>query len=113
MDTFNLPIYYISPQEMETAIERNGCFSIERMERVHPFTYSGSTEMAPQYLTSKASAFIIRSAVEGVIKAHFGEEILDQLFDSLSKKLEDEGSMSELAEKTVNFCAVLKRKPIN
>ena len=109
VDTFNLPLYYISSQELEAAIERNGCFSIERMESVPPLTYS--QKIAP--LTAKAYAFIIRSVMEGLIKAQFGEEILDELFRSFSKKLEDEISLSDLVDKIVHFCAVLKRKAIN
>ena len=108
MDTFNLPLYYMSTQEMEAAIKRNGCFSIERMESVPPLTYSQKS--AP--LTAKACAFIIRSVMEGLIKAHFGGDPGSTLTLFL-KKLEDEVSVSELVEKTAYFCAVLKRKAID
>ncbi|GMP59398.1 hypothetical protein CsSME_00022687 [Camellia sinensis var. sinensis] len=34
VDSFNLPLYTTSPKEMTNLVERNGCFSIERMECV-------------------------------------------------------------------------------
>ncbi|CAB4311770.1 unnamed protein product [Prunus armeniaca] len=105
VDSFNVPIYYMSPQELEAAVERNGCFSIERTEtlpRIFPQgTVSGS---GAQLVTSH-----IRAAVEGLIKQHFGDEILDELFDLCRKKFEEQPSMYE-SGMPVNFLAVLKRK---
>ncbi|KAF3958060.1 hypothetical protein CMV_016989 [Castanea mollissima] len=36
VDTFNLPVYFASPKEMTQLVERNECFSIERMEITLP-----------------------------------------------------------------------------
>ncbi|CAL9031665.1 unnamed protein product [Prunus brigantina] len=105
VDSFNVPIYHMSPQELEAAVERNGCFSIERMEtlpRIFPQgTVSGS---GAQLVTSH-----IRAAVEGLIKQHFGDEILDELFDLCRKKFEEQPSLYE-SGMLVIFLAVLKRK---
>ncbi|PQQ15530.1 putative S-adenosylmethionine-dependent methyltransferase [Prunus yedoensis var. nudiflora] len=51
----------------------------------------------------------IRAAVEGLIKQHFEDEILDELFDLCRKKFEEQPSMYE-SGMPVNFLAVLKRK---
>ncbi|XP_049388855.1 loganic acid O-methyltransferase-like [Solanum stenotomum] len=31
VDSFNLPMYFPSPQDMTKVVEKNGCFSIEMM----------------------------------------------------------------------------------
>jgi len=36
IDSFNLPCYASSPEEMRKVVERNGKFSIERMELTNP-----------------------------------------------------------------------------
>lgn len=93
----------MSPQELEAAVERNGCFSIERMETL-PRILPQGTASAAQLVTSH-----IRAAVERLIKQHFGDEILDELFDLCRKKFEEQPSMYE-SGMPVNFLAVLKRK---
>lgn len=110
VDMFNLPLYFISAQELEAIIERNGCFSIEKMEILHPTITAQSLISTPH--KGQAISFHIRAATAGLIKAHFGEEILDQLFDSYSRKVEDEYSLIVSAI-TLNYCAVLKRKTMN
>ncbi|PHT60467.1 putative caffeine synthase 2 [Capsicum baccatum] len=35
-DTFNLPMYFPSPEDMTKVVEKNGCFSIEIMELTYP-----------------------------------------------------------------------------
>lgn len=34
VDSFNFPKYGPTPQELKDLIEKNGCFSIEKMERL-------------------------------------------------------------------------------
>ena len=36
VDSFNIPLYYMSPQELEAVVDWNGYFSIERMEDLPP-----------------------------------------------------------------------------
>ncbi|KAJ9676873.1 hypothetical protein PVL29_022064 [Vitis rotundifolia] len=113
VDMFNLPVYHMSDQELEAAVERNRCFSIERMERLRPIS-STLQSLVSTRDRAQAISFHVRAAMEGLIKAHFDEEILDQLFDSFSKKLEQEYSLIESAGRSApNLCAVLKRKTMN
>ena len=110
VDMFNLPVYHMSDQELEAAVERNGCFSIERMESLPPISTTLQSLVSTRH-KAQAISFHVRAAMEDLIKAHFGEEILDQLFDSYSKKLEQEYSLIESAgTSALNLCAVLKRK---
>ena len=102
VDLFNLPMYYMSPKEVEEATERNGCFSIEKME-ILPHPRTGQSLTAQQ--KAQVISFHIRAITEGLIKVHFGDEIrLDQLFDSYSKKLEDEISAILSAKTQTLLC---------
>ncbi|XP_062002782.1 loganic acid O-methyltransferase-like [Rosa rugosa] len=104
IDSFNVPIYYVCPQELEAAVERNGCFSIDIMEHL-------PTVMEQDTISknSKLIASHTRAVMEGLFKQHFGEEILDELFDLFHKKVEEQHSAFE-SGKVVDILIVLKRK---
>uniref|UniRef100_A0A2N9GL19 S-adenosylmethionine-dependent methyltransferase n=1 Tax=Fagus sylvatica TaxID=28930 RepID=A0A2N9GL19_FAGSY len=106
VDSFNLPTYHMSPQELEAAVDRNGYFSIERMEDL-PLSTEVGTLPRSQLLTSH-----VRAALDGMIKAHFGDVILDELFDLFRKKIEEEMPMIE-SGRTINFFALLRRKEMD
>ncbi|OVA12886.1 SAM dependent carboxyl methyltransferase [Macleaya cordata] len=98
IDSFNLPMYSTSTQELETLVERNGCFSVERMEIMS----------RPRLSNPQVYSDHIRAVTEGLIKQHFGSEILDELFDRYSKKLEDSLSIFKSGKATLLF-VLLKR----
>jgi hypothetical protein len=102
VDSFNLPVYDMSPEELEAAVDGNGCFSIERMEEL-PLITMGELGSLPktQIMTSH-----LRAATEGLIKAHFGEAILNDFFNLVRKKLDQQVSSGS----PINFFALLKRK---
>nr|TKR63988.1 hypothetical protein D5086_0000320230 [Populus alba] len=103
VDSFNIPIYFSSPQEVEATVERNGYFNLERIECL-PLEKSQDT--IPQ--KSRAVSYHIRAGLEYLLKEHFGHEILDELFDSFNKKLE-KSQVFQLGL-TYSLLAVLKRK---
>ena len=74
VDTFILQVYFASPKEMTQLVERNGCFSIERMEITLPWERVDG-------LYVQACAMHLRAGMEGIISKHFGSEIIDKLFD--------------------------------
>ena len=69
-----MPIYVASPKEMTQLVERNGCFSIERMEITQPRARDDG-------LNSQAVTMHLRASMEGIISKHFGTEIIDELCD--------------------------------
>ncbi|KAM3753298.1 hypothetical protein ACB098_03G083800 [Castanea mollissima] len=79
VDSFNLPVYVASPKEMTQLVERNGCFSIERMEITQPWTRVDD-------LSGQTCTMHLRAGMEGIISKHFGTEIIDELFDRYYKK---------------------------
>jgi hypothetical protein len=89
MDSFNLPIYIPTKVELGSLIERNLCFSIERME---PLVRPARTGMAPSSVLVQRAISSFRAAMEEVIAGHFGNDIIDELFDRLTKKVVDQSS---------------------
>ncbi|KAL6181466.1 hypothetical protein ACLB2K_048121 [Fragaria x ananassa] len=72
VDSFNMPLYSMSPQELEAAIKRNGCFSIDIMADL-------PRPMAQLLATH------LRGSMEEDLKQQFGEEVLDELFNLFLK----------------------------
>ncbi|KAK4596889.1 hypothetical protein RGQ29_014788 [Quercus rubra] len=105
VDSFNLPFYAASPDEMAELVEQNGYFSIERMELTNPVpSLEGPIDI-------RAWIMHLRAATEGVFIKHFGREAIDEIFKRLIKKL---SNYSELLNSRTNvkvqLFAVLKRK---
>ncbi|KAA8542766.1 hypothetical protein F0562_023918 [Nyssa sinensis] len=75
LDSFNLPIYSPSSEELEKLIEKTGCFDIARVEEMHRNTI-------PLLTMQECIA-----GLQGIIETHFGSEILDDLFDRYAKKI--------------------------
>ncbi|KAJ7960662.1 S-adenosylmethionine-dependent methyltransferase [Quillaja saponaria] len=104
MDSFNIPMYYMSPQELTESVERNGYFSIEQIEAI--------PNIGENFTFPKEQICLTIRAIVGVhVKEHFGEEILDQLFELYLKKLEEPSvNYNHQIKKVVNVFAFLKRK---
>ncbi|KAL3639360.1 hypothetical protein CASFOL_017267 [Castilleja foliolosa] len=81
VNTFNLPLYMASPKEFEDIIKQNGHFEIEIME--------GLPEVKAAYRPSSPEEVSrgMRAVMGELIKAHFGHEILDDLFELFQEKL--------------------------
>lgn len=105
MDSFNLPFYAASPDEMTEIVERNGFFNIERMELDDPAAWLKRRINIPQWVVH------VRAAMEESFRKHFGGEVLDEFFDRLTKKLSMFSDELELKyrEKTL-LLVVLKRQ---
>ncbi|CAK7349659.1 unnamed protein product [Dovyalis caffra] len=83
LDSFNVPQYFPSPQEMEAAVKRNGSFCIERIECLHDEKKQANPKEA------RAFSSHVRAGLEFLLSEHFGHEIMDELFDSFTRKIEE------------------------
>ncbi|KAF8407709.1 hypothetical protein HHK36_006844 [Tetracentron sinense] len=104
VDSFNLPLYIPSHKELETVVERNGYFSIERMEPLsHP--------MRQTTLSLQTIMLSLRAALGGVIEEHFGSEIIDEVFDRFTNKVaESSFILNPENRKEIDLFILLKRK---
>ncbi|XAR51497.1 Loganate O-methyltransferase [Bertholletia excelsa] len=107
VDSFNLPMYLTSPGEMRELIEANGCFHIERMESFNPYVLDKLPDF--NMLTRH-----VRASMEGLIREHFGSEIVEELFHRFAKKLAENTHIFDLQYvKEFIIFACLKRKVAN
>ncbi|KAL5544929.1 hypothetical protein UlMin_008713 [Ulmus minor] len=98
VDSFNMPVFIPSSHEVEAAVKRNGCFNIEIIENL------------PQERPSrKTLSTTMRAGLGGMIKEHFGGEILDELYDLLYKKFEESYSSVFESGNAISLFVLLKR----
>ncbi|XP_006847713.2 salicylate carboxymethyltransferase [Amborella trichopoda] len=100
LDSFDLPYYEPSAEEVEEELKREGSFTILHFEQ---------KPIAPWEANKNAKnlALITRAAVEPLMKYHFGEEVMDMIFEEYTELMQldfDEGK-----KKLIHFVLVLKR----
>ncbi|KAA8529781.1 hypothetical protein F0562_034119 [Nyssa sinensis] len=105
LDSFNLPVYAPSPKEMALQVERNGCFSVERMELTDP------TSKIDGPVDARKLIMHLRAGMEGVFSKHFGHEIVAEMFErSLGKSAKLSSLLESSCMKGTQLFLVLKRK---
>ncbi|KAM6546797.1 hypothetical protein CsatB_027533 [Cannabis sativa] len=106
VDSFNIPVYLVSQNEMKELIEINECFSIEKIE------LTKSMFDQSQIISTQTTTMHLRAAVEVLLTKHFGSEIIDELFDRFHKKIEKISDQLQHIHKEGGFqiILVLKRK---
>ncbi|KAK6127703.1 hypothetical protein DH2020_038543 [Rehmannia glutinosa] len=105
VDSFNTPCYMASPHEFEQVIKQNGRFSIERMEGL-PRAKASHIPNSPEDMTRG-----IRAVKEELIRQHFGDEILDEVFALYQEKLSMEVDLNPGTE--LNLFMLLQLKQDN
>jgi len=106
IDSFNFPYYASSPEEMRKVVERNGRFSIERMELTNPIPGLKSIEkVIPDWIIH------VRVVMEAIFSRHFGNEVTHEMFQRLTKHLLDKREVLETKYRDkIQLFVVLQRK---
>ncbi|XP_062029067.1 loganic acid O-methyltransferase-like [Rosa rugosa] len=99
LDSFNLPIYSPSMEELRKIIENSDCFDVLRLEIQLP-------ERATPLRSEHA-----RSGFEKILIKHFGTEIIEPLFDRYSKKVKGRSPITSCDGMAVGLFVLLKRNP--
>ncbi|GLT28863.1 hypothetical protein SLA2020_037670 [Shorea laevis] len=88
-------------------IKRNGCFSIERMEAL-PLSLGELGEACSYQIVM----LLMRALFEGLIREHFGNGVVEELFDCYLKKMEECSLSLRWAEdkEFIHLFVLLKRK---
>nr|BCD71969.1 jasmonic acid carboxyl methyltransferase [Eutrema japonicum] len=94
IDAFNAPYYAASSEELKMAIEKEGSFSIDRLE-VSTIDWEGGSisdesydvvRSKPEALASgRRVAKTIRAVVEPMLEPTFGQNVMDELFERYAK----------------------------
>ncbi|KAG9449046.1 hypothetical protein H6P81_009011 [Aristolochia fimbriata] len=103
VDLFNFPSYLPTAAELKMLIEKNGDFSIAKMEPLPP---------PKMGFDAPALCNLLRAVMEKAMSAYFGCEIMDEVFDRYLKKIEDSSDLIlQSMEVSQDLFVLLKRKP--
>ncbi|KAL0430214.1 UNVERIFIED_CONTAM: Loganic acid O-methyltransferase [Sesamum radiatum] len=80
VDSFNLPFYFITPEQLKAILERSHNITIERLEILNNL----GKHTLP---TVEARAACFRAVYEELLTNHFRSEIIDELFHMYTQKL--------------------------
>ncbi|KAG6477406.1 hypothetical protein ZIOFF_066661 [Zingiber officinale] len=114
VDTFNLPTYEASFEEVESMIQNEGLFDLDRAEIFEsswdPFNYSKDDfyTISKHTKSGKNVANYIRAVVEPLIVHQFGAAILDDLFERYAHRV-SKHLLKEKANHTILVFALKKK----
>lgn len=103
LDMYNVPFYAPSPDELEDEIRSEGSFVMDRLEM---FQIDDDIEDITSY--GMDVAMTVRAIQESMISHHFGERILDSLFDCYGTIVQEEVQKEEI--RAITFVLVLRKK---
>ncbi|KAL6012539.1 hypothetical protein ACLOJK_003028 [Asimina triloba] len=113
-DSFNLPYYPPSTEEVKSVIEREGSFGINRLETFEVSwdpsidEENGSSFAFDGYESSLKVSRFVRSVLEPLLVSHFGETIMDGLFEKHREKVADH--MAKEKSKHVNIVIAMTKR---
>ena len=108
IDTFNLPHYNPFIEEVKTIVEKEGSFVIDRLETFDVNLDANDNEENKNYVFDKFTcgqnvSHCIRAISESLLADHFGEAIINDLFERYAERIGEHLSM----EKTKNFNIII------
>ena len=106
MNTFNIPHYYPSPNEVELEVLNEGSFAINHMELFESESNTSNDESDSDNGYDVAGC--IRAVVEPLLVSHFGEAIIEEIFSRYKKFLIDQISKERM--NSINVTISLTRK---
>ncbi|XP_077238735.1 3,7-dimethylxanthine N-methyltransferase CkTbS-like [Tasmannia lanceolata] len=106
LDSFNVPYYIPSPEEFQDVTASEGSFSIEYIET---FELTHGDEMEnDDRVYGENVAKNIRSFTEPLISYHFGEEMLDKMYETFAHILVEDSAKERAS--TTSIITVLRKK---
>ncbi|KAK4434005.1 Salicylate carboxymethyltransferase [Sesamum alatum] len=110
LDSFNIPQYTPSLSEVKTEVEKEGSFTINCLEasEIAWAACGGSGFYSPEGDDGYDVAKCMRSVAEPLLVEHFGELVIDQLFENYRNILSDR--MSKEDTKFINVTVSMTRK---
>lgn len=99
-----MPYYIASPEEVRNVVEREGSFLIEYMQ---PFALDSVADVTGDDMKGERMAKNIRNYTESMISHHFGEEIIDRIYDKLPHIIVED--IKKESPKIISIVVVLNR----
>ncbi|KAL6212888.1 hypothetical protein ACLB2K_018103 [Fragaria x ananassa] len=121
VDSFNAPYYAPCAEELKSELQKDGSFIMDRLEAFEIDWDGGADDQAitmnsfdPDQMVVRSGKRVsktIRAVVESMIEAHFGIEIMDDLFRRYAELVTKH--LLETRTKYINLCKILSiTKPI-
>lgn len=104
LNTFNLPNYYPSPTEVKLEVLTEGSFVIDQLEILEA---NKNASVDIDFEMSRLQH--IRAGIEPLLTSHFGENVIEDIFNRYKKILSDR--ISKKRTSTTNLTITLTRKP--
>ncbi|KAI9075272.1 hypothetical protein K1719_042773 [Acacia pycnantha] len=89
IDSFNIPLYYPSPSELQLEIEKEGSFTLNRLEVFEVSWKASCGEEHNDNSDGYKVGQMIRAVAEPLLVSHFGEAIIDDVFHRYQHILAD------------------------
>jgi anthranilate O-methyltransferase len=91
LDSFNVPFYAPSMEEVEEVIQQTGWFDISRSQileiNVDPQDDSNDDYVRDNIQSGENVTKSLRAVMQPIFESQFGEEILDELFSRLENNI--------------------------
>ncbi|KAK6802303.1 hypothetical protein RDI58_000083 [Solanum bulbocastanum] len=105
VNSFNVPVYFPSIEDMTKVVEKNDCFSIERIELTHP-----KSKLVDE-ADAKTLMINLRAVLEGLFINHFGSKIAKEAFTRTILKSDEISAWMKINyKKACQLFIALKRK---
>ncbi|ESQ53449.1 hypothetical protein EUTSA_v10025501mg [Eutrema salsugineum] len=105
LDSYEMHFYAPSAAEIEEEVKKEGSFELERLEMLEVDKEKGNEDGITY---GEAVAKTVRAVQESMLVQHFGEEILDKLFDTYGRMVDEELAKEDI--RPITFVVVLRRK---
>ena len=102
LDSYDVHFYAPSGEEIEDEVRKEESLKLERLEMIEMDTMEQGVR---SYGTAVAMA--VRAIQESMISNHFGEKILDSLFENYARLLDAEVAKEDI--KPITFVLVLRK----
>ncbi|CAH8314762.1 unnamed protein product [Eruca vesicaria subsp. sativa] len=104
LDSYEMHFYAPSASEIEGEVNKEGSFELEKLEMMEADKKGDEDGMSSGELAAKT----IRAVQESMLGPHFGERILDKLFDTFGRMVDEEMDKGDI--RPITFVVVLRRK---
>ncbi|KAI4389331.1 hypothetical protein MLD38_001566 [Melastoma candidum] len=89
VDSFNIQYYSPTSAELKAVVARDGRFVIEKIERFERPKLERSQRIID------AIVMHLRAGWEGIIKAHFGDDVIEPLFERFKERVDQSSLLSD------------------
>ena len=111
MDSFNIPNYSPSPTEVKCEVDKEGSFTINRLEVFEVNWNANHGEFCPLDARKEGGynvAKMMRAVAEALLVSHFGDGIIDEMFSRYKNIVADR--MSREKTEFVNVTISMTRR---